>query len=347
MKRSGKDILTRTAAGMLLLTFIQTSIPAQEISRQTRAGQIQLEYYLERASREISAESRRIIAEQGMVAAMTAWENRSLQESDRTEEEKERALEEFRRRADAGLAAMLVQRQLEDRNAEKKSRLREALRAKAAEWKYKDESGQERREVDAGEAARAREQWSAAAAETIKQIQDEWNSEYENIYTDVRSRLKGLTLSDDETKRLLDSCIENHKSVTEEEYRRTARQEENLLLRNALYDQSYELNEFSPFYHQGWDGTGSGNIVASLKGELYLDYLNAEGFQVNNTTSLGIFNTSHASANTIDQYFNLFGQEGINMTYRNGTYLLNGIQAGEVIGYMGNTGANDPVKNSV
>lgn len=91
MKRSGKDILTRTAAGMLLLTFIQTSIPAQEISRQTRAGQIQLEYYLERASREISAESRRIIAEQGMVAAMTAWENRSLQESDRTEEEKERA----------------------------------------------------------------------------------------------------------------------------------------------------------------------------------------------------------------------------------------------------------------
>lgn len=128
--------------------------------------------------------------------------------------------------------------------------------------------------------------------------------------------------------------------MTEEEYRRTARQEENLLLRNALYDQSYELNEFSPFYHQGWDGTGSGNIVASLKGELYLDYLNAEGFQVNNTTSLGIFNTSYASANTIDQYFNLFGQEGINMTYRNGTYLLNGIQAGEVIGYMGNTGSN-------
>lgn len=108
----------------------------------------------------------------------------------------------------------------------------------------------------------------------------------------------------------------------------------------AIPSGSYELNEFSPFYHQGWDGTGSGNIVASLKGELYLDYLNAEGFQVNNTTSLGIFNTSHASANTIDQYFNLFGQEGINMTYRNGTYLLNGIQAGEVIGYMGNTGAN-------
>ena len=52
------------------------------------------------------------------------------------------------------------------------------------------------------------------------------------------------------------------------------------------------------------------------------------------------FNTSHASANTIDQYFNLFGQEGINMSYANGTYSLNGLQAGTVIGYMGNTGAN-------
>ena len=47
-----------------------------------------------------------------------------------------------------------------------------------------------------------------------------------------------------------------------------------------------------------------------------------------------------ASANTIDQYFNLFGQEGINMSYANGTYSLNGLQAGTVIGYIGNTGAN-------
>ena len=108
----------------------------------------------------------------------------------------------------------------------------------------------------------------------------------------------------------------------------------------AIPSGNYLLNEFSPCYHQGWDGVGSGNIVASLNGGLYLDYLNAEGFQVNNTTELGTFNTSHASANTIDQYFNLFGQEGINMSYANGTYSLNGLQAGTVIGYMGNTGAN-------
>ena len=108
----------------------------------------------------------------------------------------------------------------------------------------------------------------------------------------------------------------------------------------AIPSGNYVLNEFSPYYHQGWDGVGSGNIVASLNGGLYLDYLNAEGFQVNNTTELGTFNTSHASANTIDQYFNLLGQSGINMDYNNGTYLLNGLQAGTVIGYMGNTGAN-------
>ena len=108
----------------------------------------------------------------------------------------------------------------------------------------------------------------------------------------------------------------------------------------AIPSGNYVLNEFSPYYHQGWDGVGSGNIVASLNGGLYLDYLNAEGFQVNNTTELGTFNTSHASANTIDQYFSLFGQSGINMDYNNGTYLLTGLQAGTVIGYMGNTGAN-------
>ena len=108
----------------------------------------------------------------------------------------------------------------------------------------------------------------------------------------------------------------------------------------AKAGKNYVLNEFSPYYHQGWDGVGSGNIVASLNGGLYLDYLNAEGFQVNNTTELGTINTSHASANTIDQYFSLLGQSGINMNYNNGTYLLTGLQAGTVIGYMGNTGAN-------
>ena len=105
-------------------------------------------------------------------------------------------------------------------------------------------------------------------------------------------------------------------------------------------NENYVLNEFSPYYHEGWDATGSGNIVASLNGGLYLDYLNAEGFQVNNTTELGTFNTSHASSNTIDQYLSLFGQSGVNMTYSGGKYSLSGIQAGTVIGYMGNTGAN-------
>ena len=55
------------------------------------------------------------------------------------------------------------------------------------------------------------------------------------------------------------------------------------------------------------------------------------------------FNTSHASANTIDQYFSLLGQSVINMDYNNGTYLLIGLQAGTVIGYIGNTGANTTI----
>jgi len=103
---------------------------------------------------------------------------------------------------------------------------------------------------------------------------------------------------------------------------------------------SYILNEFSPFYHQGWDGNGNGNIVASLDGGLYLDYLNAEGFQVNNTTSLGTFGTSHASSSTVDQFFKLFGQEGVSLSHNGNLYELSGIKAGTVIGFVGNTGNN-------
>ncbi len=107
----------------------------------------------------------------------------------------------------------------------------------------------------------------------------------------------------------------------------------------AISTGSYILNEFSPFYHNGWDGVGSGNIVASLDGGLYLDYRNAEGFQVNNTTSLGNFETSHVSSSTVDQFFNLFGKQGVSLS-NNNRYELNGIKAGTVIGFIGNTGSN-------
>lgn len=88
------------------------------------------------------------------------------------------------------------------------------------------------------------------------------------------------------------------------------------------------------------DGNGNGNIVASLDGGLYLDYLNAEGFQVNNTTSLGTFGTSHASSSTVDQFFKLFGQEGVSLLHNDNHYELSGIKAGTVIGFVGNTGNN-------
>ena len=102
---------------------------------------------------------------------------------------------------------------------------------------------------------------------------------------------------------------------------------------------NYHLYAFSPYYHQGWDGYGDGKIVASLDGGLYLDYLHAEGFQVNNTTELGTFNSSHANSDSVMQYLNMYGSSGVSMTYDNGNYQLNGIQAGTIIGYIGNTGS--------
>lgn len=108
----------------------------------------------------------------------------------------------------------------------------------------------------------------------------------------------------------------------------------------AGINSNYVLYEFSKYHHEGWDGVGKGNIVASQDGSIYLDYLRAEGFQVNADTGSDVFKTSHATSDTIMQYINLFGQEGRNLLLDKGMYSLEGIRAGDVIGRMGNTGAN-------
>lgn len=103
---------------------------------------------------------------------------------------------------------------------------------------------------------------------------------------------------------------------------------------------NYVINEFSPYSHEGLDGVGSGNIVASLEGNVYLKYLRAEGLQINLESSIGTFNTGHAGLESIKQYFNLFSSAGTALNYQNGSYKLSGIKAGTVIGYIGNTGIN-------
>ena len=108
----------------------------------------------------------------------------------------------------------------------------------------------------------------------------------------------------------------------------------------AGINSNYVLYEFSKYHHEGWDGVGKGNIVASQDGSIYLDYLRAEGFQVNADTGSDVFKTSHATSDTIMQYINLFGQEGRNLLLDKEMYSLEGIRAGDVIGRMGNTGAN-------
>ncbi len=103
---------------------------------------------------------------------------------------------------------------------------------------------------------------------------------------------------------------------------------------------NYVLYEFSKYHHEGWDGVGKGDIVASLDGNIYLDYLRAEGFQVNVESGTDVFKTSHATSDTIMRYVSLFGQEGSDLILDDGMHKLDGIRAGEVIGRMGNTGAN-------
>ena len=82
-----KDKISQLIATMLLLIFIPSIVPAQEFSSQIKTGKIHMEYYLDRASREKSVEKWEEIAEQGMLAAMTAWENSNLQKLDEAEYE--------------------------------------------------------------------------------------------------------------------------------------------------------------------------------------------------------------------------------------------------------------------
>lgn len=237
--RREKETKRRITAAIMLGIFMPTMVPGKELGREINTGKQELEYYLERASRERSAESWGRIAEEGILSAMAAWEKEKLEELERTEYEEKKAEKEkeFRKTAERNFIGWITERYMEENRSKRESRLHEQLKKKAAEWKYKDQNGNETREVNQEEAGAAREQWNRAAEEVITLYEEEWKKERENIYTELTARLAGLNLEEEETKVLLNRYTEKYNEITASEYERTAKYEENLLMRNVLYDQ--------------------------------------------------------------------------------------------------------------
>ena len=82
-------------------------------------------------------------------------------------------------------------------------------------------------------------------------------------------------------------------------------------------------------------------VVTSVAGSLSLQYDAVWGLNgtVSSNTSSMEFTSNHLAANTVMNYIAAFGMNGTSLQAgTNGSYILNGLQAGVTYGTMGNTG---------
>ena len=99
---------------------------------------------------------------------------------------------------------------------------------------------------------------------------------------------------------------------------------------------------FAPYNHNGLDLVGDGNdVVSPVDGDYSMQYDST--FGLNGVTyaegEAGIaYQSSHMAAAGVLNYIGLAMTSGITLSNSNGQYLLEGIQAGMVIGQMGDTG---------
>lgn len=109
-------------------------------------------------------------------------------------------------------------------------------------------------------------------------------------------------------------------------------------------DMNYPRQGFARDVHQGADLVGSGDIVASVNGGLRLQYTNdGYGLQsliastANPTTG---FFSAHMGSGNVMNYLQLFGSSGTSLQNIDGSFIMNGIQAGMNIGQQGSTGTS-------
>ena len=128
-------------------------------------------------------------------------------------------------------------------------------------------------------------------------------------------------------------------NITGKDGYRIVDQEMYVKLNEGKTTPEYQLYEFSPFYHNGVDGTGAGGIVANENGSYTLKYDNTYGFNTDFYGADRSYQVAHeAGRDTILNFFDQYASSGTYLTKDNGTYKLNGVTAGTQIGTIGSTG---------
>ena len=70
--------LTRVTAALLMFVYCASIVPAQEIASGLAAGKVRIDYYLNRAEKAYDENEWRRLADEGILAALAAWERMTL-----------------------------------------------------------------------------------------------------------------------------------------------------------------------------------------------------------------------------------------------------------------------------
>jgi murein DD-endopeptidase MepM/ murein hydrolase activator NlpD len=215
-------------------------LPAQELGSDLLLGRQRLERYLDRAAMERSAEDWEAVAWAGLEAALLEWESVNLYWK-----ETEPLEWEARRSEAAGIYGLekekayvewVGRRIYAERAWEEGSELGLELRRAAREWTYTRSDGSGTREIDIGEAGRAREAWELVAGEIIERYLAGWEERGLAAYSELWDRFSGNGISAGEREAIYRVVSEEYLENVKAEYRRIAEAERNDLMRALLYD---------------------------------------------------------------------------------------------------------------
>ncbi|MDC7124049.1 MAG: hypothetical protein PQJ46_00680 [Spirochaetales bacterium] len=106
-------------------------------------------------------------------------------------------------------------------------------------------------------------------------------------------------------------------------------------------DENYPLGDFAKSIHNGGDIVGSGDVIAQVAGALSMGYTNGYGLSSFITSrmnaSTGYF-SAHMDSESVMDYISLVATQGTTLQNNGGSYSLDGVLAGMVLGKQGMTG---------
>lgn len=235
-KNEPKKSLKITAA-FLIFAMCFNILPAQEIASSIHNSEAQLEYYLDRAMQERQNEKWESLVSEGLLAAMSIWENENIEalDSETYESEKQKAEEYLEDKINQKYTQWSLEKE-RDRINMQASVLEQKLRAAALAFEYTDADGNKTRIVNIDDSEDARAQWNETAEKIIAEFTSQMESETAIMVSDIVNRNKNIDLNDEETKKLVDEFVESQKKLISEKYLELSQKEENSLMNDVLYD---------------------------------------------------------------------------------------------------------------